>query len=283
MMKQISHFYKQAFVFITLSVFVTTITLVSSGYRKKLIADEVWKQLGISQADANRNIINSSFYGHLQYYGAKNAKNITGQERIAVVKELAAYAKQYCNSSDFKDQYQKFRERKKPQPPIDMRVSADEIRAQEKKRLEDGIKLMEANANSPNEKLRNSVPARIAAMQKELSELNNPDNRVIKARVDNANRSYEYGLKAHKDALAKLETQYPENPQLLIKKRLEELLAATSDIDYSAELKEQYGKKVFVNPAYQAKSEDWKLAYRAGKETTDVVRAIAQQWLQQIK
>jgi hypothetical protein len=142
---------------------------------------------------------------------------------------------------------------------------------------------MEANANSPNEKLRNSVPARIAAMQKELSELNNPDNRVIKARVDNANRSYEYGLKAHKDALAKLETQYPENPQLLIKKRLEELLAATSDIDYSAELKEQYGKKVFVNPAYQAKSEDWKLAYRAGKETTDVVRAIAQQWLQQIK
>ena len=123
----------------------------------------------------------------------------------------------------------------------------------------------------------------IEAIKKQLSELNDPNNKTIKTKMDNDTRSYEYSVKAYNDALAKVDLQYPANPQLLIKKRLEELLAATNDIDYTAELKEAYGKKVFVNPVYQAKSPDWKLAYRAGKETTDAVRTIAQQWLQQIK
>ena len=270
-------------IIISLSLFLASLLLISSGFRDRLIADEVWKQLGLTQADANRNIMYSSFDGRINYSGVKNAKNITGSERIAVVKELAAYAKQYCNSNEFKDQYKKFRERKKPKPPVDMRESADVIREREKARLENDLKVMEANINSPNPKLRNSVPARIEAIKKQLSELNDPNNKVIKARMDNDTRYYDQSVKAYNDALAKLDVQFPENPQLLIKKRLEELLAATSDIDYAAELKEAYGKKVFVNPEYQKKSADWKLAYRAGKETTDAVRTIAQQWLQQIK
>jgi hypothetical protein len=270
-------------IIISLSLFLALVLLVFSGFRHKLIADEVWKQLGLTQADANRNIMYSSFDGRINYSGVKNAKNITGSERITVVKELAAYAKQYCNSNEFKDQYKKLRERKKPKPPVDMRESVDVIRAREKARLENDLKVMESNINSPNPKLRNSVPGRIEAIKKQLSELNDPNNKVIKTKMDNDTRYYEQSVKAYNDALAKLDVQYPEHPQLLIKKRLEELLAATSDIDYAAELKEAYGKKVFVNPEYQKKSADWKLAYRAGKETTDAVRTIAQQWLQQIK
>jgi hypothetical protein len=252
-------------------------------YKTAKLADDVWKQLGITQPDANRNILSSYLEGHFYYSGVKNAKNIVGNNRLAVVKELAAYAKQYTNSAEFKQQYQAYRTKRKPKPAVFPEETAEMIRAQERTRLENDIKTLEANINSPNPKLRNSIPARIEKAKKDLSELDNPDNKTVKMRLDNAARMREGYTKANEAALAKFEAAYPENPQLLIKKRLEELLAATADVDYSAELKEAFGKKVFVNPLYERKSSDWKIAFRAGKETTDAVRSIAQQWIQQIK
>ena len=274
---------KPAFLFIMLLLVLSMIMIFFVSYKTAKLADDVWKQLGITQPDANRNIINSYLQGHFYYSGVKNAKNIVGNNRIAIVKELATYAKQYSNSAEFKQQYQEYRTRRKPSS-VDMPIeTAEMIRAHERTRLENDIKNLEANINSPNPKLRNSIPARIEQAKKDLKELDNPDNRTVKMRLDNANRMRENYLKAQQAELAKFEAAYPENPQLMIKKRLEELLAATADIDYNAELKEAYGKKVFVNPLYERKSPDWKIAFRAGKETTDAVRTIAQQWMQQIR
>ena len=65
------------------------------------------------------------------------------------------------------------------------------------------------------------------------------------------------------------------------------MLSITADVDYAAELKdaEWQGKKwkVFVNPAYERKSKEWKLAYRVGKPVTDAVRTAAEKWLKEIK
>ena len=64
---------------------------------------------------------------------------------------------------------------------------------------------------------------------------------------------------------------------------LQEILDVTADVDYNAELKQGPKYKVFVNPVYEKKSKDWKLAYRAGKQAVDAVRAAAQKWLGEIK
>ena len=61
------------------------------------------------------------------------------------------------------------------------------------------------------------------------------------------------------------------------------MLDVTKDVDFNASLKEQYGKKKFVNPAYEAKRPEWKMAFRAGKEVTEMTRAFAQQWLNELK
>ncbi len=61
------------------------------------------------------------------------------------------------------------------------------------------------------------------------------------------------------------------------------MLETTKDVDFNAKLTEQYGKKRFVNPAYEAKSAEWKMAFRAGKEVTEVTRSFAQQWLNELK
>ena len=39
---------------------------------------------------------------------------------------------------------------------------------------------------------------------------------------------------------------------------------------------------LFVNPAYQAKSAQWKTCYRAGKQATTAARAAVQAWLKEL-
>ena len=61
------------------------------------------------------------------------------------------------------------------------------------------------------------------------------------------------------------------------------MLEITKDVDYNAELKEINNKKKFVNASYEAKRPEWKMAFRAGKEVTEVTRAFAEQWLDELK
>ncbi|HEY0680164.1 MAG TPA: hypothetical protein VGD17_17890 [Chitinophagaceae bacterium] len=248
----------------------------------KKFNDELWKQLGITQPDANRNILNSFNQGHFMYYGAKYAKTIASGNRVKIVNELGAYAKKYAASEEFKREYAANRARRKPAEPGLIEISPEEIRAEEKARIEQAIKLTEANANHPNPKVRNGVPYRLEALKKELSTIDDPNNRTVKMKIDNANRSNEQAKKMHTAAMQKFETEYPENPQPIIKKRLQQILDITADVDYEAELKEAYGKKVFVNPVYEKKPMEWKLAYRSGKAATDAVRAFAEKWMKEL-
>jgi hypothetical protein len=82
--------------------------------------------------------------------------------------------------------------------------------------------------------------------------------------------------------MQKFEAEYPQDPQQLMKRRLQKILDITTDVDYNAELKDAGRVKVFVNPAYESKPKEWKLAYRAGKASTDAVRKFAQDWLKQL-
>lgn len=247
------------------------------------LTDDVWKQLGLNMPDGNKNILTSFKNGRFYYYGARNARNIVAGNRVAIVNELATHAKKYAASEDFKKEYQAYRASRKPAEYQKLEVpTVTEIKAQEKERIENAIKATEANANHPNSKVKNAVPYRLEALKKELTALEDPNNRVIKQKIDQATRYNEQIDKQYQQALQKYETDYPENPQLLIKKRLQDILAITSDVDYDAELKDAYNKKVFVNPLYERKPLEWKLAFRAGKPATDAVRAFAEQWLKQL-
>jgi len=39
---------------------------------------------------------------------------------------------------------------------------------------------------------------------------------------------------------------------------------------------------MFVNPLYERKQKEWKLAFRAGKPATDAMRAFAQKWITEL-
>ncbi|HUR10324.1 MAG TPA: hypothetical protein VM012_03095 [Flavitalea sp.] len=245
-------------------------------------ADDIWKQLGIPLTQANQNIRQSFIFGHLQYLGTRNAKNIAPGERISMINQLVAYAKKYWNSKEFQADYKNYRAHNKPADPERMLITAESIKIEEKARLEKALKTAEEGLNSPNPKIKNGAPLRIENVKKELAALDNPDNLVIKRRLDDVNRSFDYALKQQGTAMEKFSLQYPEDPKELLKKRLQEMLTITAEVDYDAELKDVNKFKMFVNPDYEKKPKEWKLAFRAGQAATDAVRAAAQQWLKEL-
>jgi hypothetical protein len=75
------------------------------------------------------------------------------------------------------------------------------------------------------------------------------------------------------------EKRYPSDANELIKQRLKEFLEVSADVDFSAQL----NGSMFANPTYQAKSGQWKMCYRAGKEVVEVAREEAQAWLKELE
>ena len=261
-----------------LIIFVLTLSITTN----KILAD-IWQQLGITQSHGHNNIYFSVRNGHLAY-SVKNAKNISQKDRIAMVNQLVAYAKKYTSSEEFKKKYENDRKLMMPVKPQTEAINVDSIKTAEKQRIQIQLKETEANANHANSKVRNAVPYRIEALKKELKSVEEGTCACIQNKVKQMESWNGAVLSQYNKDLEKLDRDLPPNPQDLIRRRLQEMLEVTADVDYSAELKDGYGNKfkVFVNPLYEKKSKDWKLAYRAGKETTDLVRAAAQKWLSEM-
>jgi len=261
-----------------LVIFVLTLSITTN----KIFAD-IWQQLGITQSNGNNNIYFSVRNGHLAY-SVKNAKNISQKDRIAIIDQLVAYAKKYTSGEEFKKKYENDKKMMMPAKPSTETINVDSIKAAEKLRIQAQIKQTEANVNDPNPKVRNAVPYRIEALKKELKSVEDGSCTCIQNKVRQMESLNQAVLNQYKKDLEKLDRDLPPNPQDLIRRRLQEMLDVTADVDYSAELKDGYGNKfkVFVNPVYEKKSKDWKLAFRAGKETTDLIRAAAQKWLSEM-
>jgi monoamine oxidase len=220
-------------------------------------------------------------HGYLNYYGAKNAKNIALGNRAAIVKDLGAYTKRFVNTEEFKNEYREHRELSKPQMPKKAK-NIDEVREEQVTAMKKSITQLEAMQKMDNADLRKMAAENVGALKKQLKELEDPNNPLIKMMADGEKMRYEIDMKNFDDNYKKWEKENPENHMLLVKSRLQKFLDVTADVDFQAALKEQYGKKRFVNPAYESKPDEWKQAFRAGKEATEAARAFAKQWLSEI-
>jgi hypothetical protein len=65
--------------------------------------------------------------------------------------------------------------------------------------------------------------------------------------------------------------------------RLRRFLDVSRDVVYDAQIVEKQGKKVFADPALEAKPSEWKMCFRAGKPATDAARTFAQRWLNDLQ
>lgn len=256
------------------------LSLLLLSFTLKEFSGDFLGQLGISKTDVDKKISGSILRGYLDHYGIKNAKNIALGNRSAVVKDLLVYTKKYASSADFIKAYNEMRNGKKPtknevQTPEEMRSA--EI-AMYKKSVADNeaiLKKADASIKAIFEKaLEDSKKGLIAA-----EDVNNKGQVAYKKNYPALLKMMEEG---NQRQINDWEAKYPADHLQFVKKRLEQFMKETSDIDFSAELQQRNGKNYFVNKVYEAKSSNWKLAFRTGKEVVEPARAFVQQWLSEL-
>ena len=271
---------KNLILFFAPTLFLALFFLICS-FTVAKFGDDFLKQLGITKQSADEKITNSIIGGYIDSYGAKSAKNIALGNRKAVTLDMLSYIKNYVSSAAFVKQYNQMRDSYKPKEQIAQTpetMQAEEI-AMRKKSVAD----LEVSVKTADASIKKIFENALVDAKKALKEAEDPNNKYLVAYKKN----YPDMVKSFKDGydrnIADWNVKYPQNQLLFVKKRLQEFLEVTKDVDFSAKLEERNGKKYFVNPDYEHKDSRWKMAFRAGKDVTETSRAFAQQWISEIK
>ena len=255
-----------------------------SSYQAKKMTDDVWKMLGLSRSTGTDAVKNSFLNGYLYHYGARNFKNIAVNDRAAIAKDMLNYTKEYIGGADFKKQYEELRKNAKPQEPILKPLrSIAEIQKDEIAKTEKSIKDSEKTLKEVNAEMAKAIQPMVDMLRKNLKDYQNPNHEYFSAIAMGEKYQQEGQVKNYKDYMKKWETDFPENINAFIGDKLKKMLEYTRDIDYNAALVEKYGKKRFVNPAYEGKRTEWKQGFRAGSEVTEQARSFAEKWLGELK
>ncbi len=269
------------FIIILVTTFISHLLL---SFTVTKYADDLWKQLGISQQAGTDNIKTSFLNNYLQHYGARNIKNIAAGNRAAVAKDLLEYSKKYISSPQFKTAYEELRMSLKPQAPERTTPRGkDEIRKEKIAETEASLKKMEAGMKDMTADMQKIMEPTLELFRQQLKDYKDPKNEMIDLYVMSEKFTVEQKIKDYEERTKKWEQDYPADVKFLVKKRLQHYLDLSATVDFNAALVEKYRKMVFVKPAYESKADDWKMIFRAGKEVNDVSRPFAQQWLSELK
>lgn len=242
------------------------------------------ERVGISPNISKDCIYYSLTGGYLNYPSVARLKQVATGDRAGAVREIVAFAKEFVKSADFRKRYDEYREGRKPESPEKPKPMAQQ-RAEMKAQLQQSIRETETNMKAMPADQRPILQQTVDMLKQQLKEYDNPENPMFSKQMEDMQKQmYDMSLDDYQNKLAKWEKEYPPDPKQMIRAWLTKFLNETKDVDFSAALKEgQYGKKMFVNPAYESKSSNWKMAYRAGKDVVEAGRAEAKRWMDELK
>jgi hypothetical protein len=241
---------------------------------------DVLSQLGIT-LDAAKEAIGSVITAGVYNPGlpAQAFKLMPPAARAQAVTAGVGWLKTYVASPDFKRQYLDARQVHKPEAPTSERTPEQELQkadADQQQQLEESKKAIAALPEAQRKVLEESLKSTAEILAKK----NTPESR--KMRLDEIRAERDTRQKEYDAAVAKWKQDYPDDPRPLVARRLREFLQLSADVDFNAKLKTAEGRTLFENPAYQAKSSQWKMCFRAGREATGAARAAVQAWLTEL-
>jgi hypothetical protein len=259
---------------------VAIVSVLSAGFTLDKPASP-WTQLGIPESRAIENIRQSFLEGYLYSYGASSAKNVASGDRAAIALDVLNYTKSYVNSSAFISAYEDARVAATPVKPIPPKTK-EQIQKEKIAELDKTI--------AEGEKSLKTLPKDLIEPFKEVQQMlkdqkkdyENPDSEMLALLVTSENYMYANATTKYEEQLRQWQKDYPADPKNMVKVRLETFLKLTEDVDFNAALKEEYRVKKFVNPAYEKKPAEWKMAYRAGRPAVDAARTFAKAWLTEL-
>ena len=242
------------------------------------------KQLGISDDEARQSVWYSFSGGYFSYPAKPSLKQVPPEDRATLVTLIGEFARLYTESEEFSGQYRQYREERKPAPPAPP-TTAEEDRNAQKQEYQRSIKeLGEVMSSMPPDQ-KKMMQETLTMIEEQLKALDDPDNPMFGAEMDEIKRQgYESGMEDYRQRLSEWNREYPESPRQMIQLRLRQFLSESEGVDFDAKLKRRAdGKMIFDNPTYEGKPPNWKLCYRAGRETVESARAFAQRWMTEIE
>ena len=237
---------------------------------------------GVKDREVKERLAEAVLSGNLPVYpNAKLYHAATPGARVAFVKAFLAAAKACTESAAFKADYAERRKQAKPDD-LQAKGSADQQisdqQAQQRKQLEE----TKAQVAKMPPEMQKQMKDMIKQMEDQLKQQTSDPSMqagVKQIYEEEARRDQE----RYKKSMAEWTADYPEQPGVMIAKRLHEFLALTADVDFDAKLVAGPGGKMhFTDPQYETKSSEWKLCYRAGREPIAAARAFAADWLHQL-
>lgn len=267
---------------LTTGVVLAAVGAMNLSFTYATMPGKFWEQLGISEARGTENIRRSFIEGYLYTYGASAARKVAAGDRVALAKDVMAYAKSYVNTQEFQDAYQKAREQQKPAPPAPPKTK-EEIQAAQIAMLEKSIADTEKSMKAMSADMQEPMKDVIKMFTEQLKDYKNPENEMLNYMAEGEVLTHQNAMQTYETNLATWAKQYPENASLMIKARLEKFLAVTADVDYNAAVHVEYGLQKFNNAAYEKKPDEWKMAYRAGKPVVEAAREFASAWLRELR
>jgi hypothetical protein len=244
-------------------------------------AGDVLQQLSVPRGEAAQDVVNAFAYGNVNFYRVRDAfKKATPAARAAMTEQVLVWTKAYVSSPQFAKDYAAFRAQAKPQPEEGRLTVDQELEQRRAERKADLEKSKKAVAEMPAE-YRKMAEEGLKAAAEASKQYDTPEFRKMER--DALIQERQADDAEFREQTAKWEAEYPADPKVLIRKRLTEFLKATEGVDYGAQLVNKSSKMRFANAAYEQKPDEWKLAYRAGKDATEKARAFAKAWLAELK
>jgi antitoxin component of RelBE/YafQ-DinJ toxin-antitoxin module len=264
----------------SLPVRLSTVCVLAGSLGAAAYAADVLSQLGIppdSAKEAVQIVLNTGVNN--PGLPTKLFKATPAAARAEMASAGIAWVKSYTESAAFKAKWAEIRETHKPPVPEFEGTPEDELKKADDEQKQQAEESRKALASLPPE-TRKQIEDGMKAADAMRASMNTPEMR--KTRLDaiaamRAERTKQFDLE-----LANWKRDYPESPAPAVAKRLREFLAFSADVDFGAKLVAKDGKMKFENPAYEAKSSQWKTCFRAGKEATAAARSAAQAWLKEL-
>jgi len=256
--------------------FYVTTTLVCV-MAAALAAQDHLATLGISEGRAKEAVFDSFMSDAVSLAGKPAAfVAMPPAARVAIVNFTLNLARTFMESEEFKRRYADHREANGPDPLPDAQT-ADTVLAKQRAGFEDQVAEMRKMFDQITPEQRATLEEGWKDMRDQLTAMEKGDRRQ---ELDGMLKEQRAGQVRQRDqALKEFEKTFPADSRTLVSMRLRRFLDATKDVAYDAQLVDKNTRKVFADESLEAKSAEWKMAFRAGKPATDAARAFAQRWL----
>ena len=270
-------------------LFILPLLLLVLGFTAQRILDDKLKnllqQFKTDEATAKTNLFYAVSGPSFYVPNVKMVRDMAVGDRVSLVNSIGNNVKEYVVTKEFVKKYNQLREDRKPTLPEEPKYSA-QLKEEHRTNLVNSIAETEKSKKQMAADQQAMFDEIINVYKQQLAEIDDPEKTMFKPEMDEyIKQGYQIQMDEYKNKLAEWEVEYPiDNPNQMIKKWINAFLDRSADINFDAKLeKDKYGKMRFVDQQYEHKDSQWKLYFRAGKETVTAARTFAQNWLGEIK